>query len=294
MKPILPLLIILLGLSIINAGEINSNNPPTSMITVCTFNIRYANASDAEAGHGWEQRRKEQIRQWLAAQTLDVIGFQEVLPLQNEDLQTMLEAFDHYGLPRDDGHSSGEMSPIYWRKDRFEKIAARTLWLSETPGQPGPGWDAGLSRIVTHVTLREKASGRILEIWNTHFDNRGSEARLESAKLISTWSSDAAQKNTDQILMGDFNCLENSPPVMVLKKANWGLVGDNDNAKVEGPIGTIAPGFTHVEGTPRIDHVFCRGSLLPITRTTHVSKANGLVHSDHLPVVVEFEFSNTD
>jgi hypothetical protein len=53
----------------------------------------------------------------LAVLDPDIIGFQEVLHSQLEDLRALLgDAYGWVGVGRDDGHRAGEYSPIFYRK----------------------------------------------------------------------------------------------------------------------------------------------------------------------------------
>ena len=75
---------------------------------------------------------------------LDIVGFQEVLHNQLQDLKELLgEGYDHVGVGRDDGKEKGEYSPIFWDKELFEVVRWKSVWLSPTPEVPGSvGWDA--------------------------------------------------------------------------------------------------------------------------------------------------------
>lgn len=87
-------------------------------------------------------------------------------------------------MGRDDGQKAGEYSPILYRKDVWEIVSWRTVWLNEkqTPGEKG--WDAGSVRILTIGTFRHAQSKTLLVGLNTHLDNVGAVSRRESAKMI--------------------------------------------------------------------------------------------------------------
>ena len=100
-------------------------------MAVVTFNIRYDNPDDPLT---WEQRRSK------VASTVgyfDILGFQEALVNQVDDLAEALPNHDHYGVGRDDGRVAGEHCPIFWNRARFDLLHAETKWLSATPDVPG-------------------------------------------------------------------------------------------------------------------------------------------------------------
>ena len=58
------------------------------------------------------------------------------------------------GVGRDDGKEAGEMTALYYRADRFERLDDGHFWLSEQPDQPGSkSWDTALTRMATWVKL---------------------------------------------------------------------------------------------------------------------------------------------
>lgn len=91
----------------------------------------------------WSERRTPLADYFASAGTFDIIGFQEVLHNQLEDLQTLLgPEYGSYGVGRDDGGIKGEYSPIFYKKSRFVLVDSATIWLSTTPEKPSVGWDA--------------------------------------------------------------------------------------------------------------------------------------------------------
>ena len=52
----------------------------------------------------------------------DVVGLQEVLRGQLEELVSGLPDFDWIGVGRDDGWAKGEYSPIFYRRERLELL----------------------------------------------------------------------------------------------------------------------------------------------------------------------------
>ena len=73
-----------------------------------TFNMRYDNQGDAPNHWG---ARKERVAQYIKDMKLDVVGTQEVLHNQFEDLKAMLPDFEAVGVARDDGKTKPEALP---------------------------------------------------------------------------------------------------------------------------------------------------------------------------------------
>ena len=114
-------------------------------ITVMSYNIRYDTASD---GVNQWSNRKDRVAALIRRNRPDLVGLQEALRTQLDDLLTRLPDYDVYGVGRDDGMTKGEYSAILVRRTRFEVRASDTFWLSDTPAVAGSkGWDAALPRL---------------------------------------------------------------------------------------------------------------------------------------------------
>jgi len=124
-----------------------------------TFNIRYNNPNDGE--NAWP-KRKELVANLVRFHQVDLLGVQEALKEQMDDLSQLLPEFDWIGVGRDDGREKGEYSSILFRKERFALLQQRTFWLSATPEQAGSvGWDAAITRVCTWGKFKDRQTGKI-------------------------------------------------------------------------------------------------------------------------------------
>ena len=172
-----------------------------------TFNIRLQNDGDERAGLGWSVR-KDRVANYIKRNHIEVVGMQEVLHAQLEDLLARLPEYDYVGVGRHDGKQGGEYSPVFFLKDKFEVLEKGNFWLSETPDVPGSkGWDAALERIASYAKLKDKQTGKVFMAVNTHFDHVGVTARRESAKLIMKKIQEIVG-DQPAVVTGDFNVTE--------------------------------------------------------------------------------------
>src|SRR3954451_8827471 len=140
------------------AAEAATSSAGANQLKVATFNIRYGKAKDGE--DSWDKRRGLFMRT-VKSMDAAVIGMQEGLAYQLDEIKAACPEYEFFGVGRNDGKRDGEFSPIGFRKDRFEQLAAGTIWLSETPEKVGSkGWDAALPRIATWARLRDKTNGQ--------------------------------------------------------------------------------------------------------------------------------------
>lgn len=293
MRPVHVALTVLLGL-LLTPGV-----GAAAEVRVMSFNIRYATPSDIPAGNAWPLR-KELVFKTIEAFDPDLMGLQEVLPTQGEELKARFAATHEFlGVPRDDGKSSGEMVPVLFRRDRFEKVRHGTFWLSETPDTPGSkGWDANLPRIVTWVELRDrKHDGRPLLFLNTHFDHIGKQARLESAKLMRKRMLQLAGAGGEMgvIITGDFNTPQDSPPYNELLGEGDGALRLVETFKEANPRPTTQDytfhGFTGQNSrADRIDWVLRSRHFKTMKATIDRTNDNGRYPSDHYPVTAVLQW----
>ncbi len=262
----------------------------TSPLRVISFNIRYDNPDDGE--HAWPHRRPR-VTSLLQFYAPDLIGLQEVLAHQLDQLAEDLPGYSHVGVGRDDGKAAGEFSPIFYRTERFEQIDSGTFWLSLTPDVvASKDWDAGLTRIVTWARLKDRTLGDDappLLLFNTHFDNRGKEARTRSAEVILQKLETMSQGAT-VIVTGDFNTTPDSDAYRTLVSAltdTRTAAGDAVFGPRPTTTGFVAQLRPMDQQWPPIDYIFVEPAV-GVVRQGHLSHTwNGRHASDHMAVLAD-------
>ena len=206
MKMHLKLAAALVGFSLVACNS-NQKTTPVTQLNWATFNIRYDNPDDLQ--NNWKFR-KDSVAKFIHTQQIDIVGMQEVLHHQMEDLKERLPEYAAVGVGRDDGKEAGEYAPLFFRKDRFEVLDSNTFWLSQYPDSVGfIGWDGACTRIATWAKLKDKQNGKIFMAVNTHFDHVGVEARREGALLIMKRIQEIVG-DRPAVLTGDFNVNDQS------------------------------------------------------------------------------------
>lgn len=262
-------------------------------IKVITFNIRIDLQSDGK--NAWDNR-KENLVSLLKFHKPDIFGLQEAQKHQIDFIEKSLPEYSWFGVGRDDGKDKGEFAAIFYRKDRFDTLSTSTFWCSETPDHPGLGWDAAYQRITTFGKFNDKLSGKTFYLFNTHLDNEGKVARVESAKLIKSKMKFYCG-NLPAILLGDFNSIPNSDPYNIITSNSTNespfILRDSrliSRCKPYGPHGT----FTGFEITAKpedpIDFIFVRKGISVRLHAVLSDSFDGYLPSDHYPVMAEIEF----
>lgn len=254
-----------------------------------TFNVRLDTSADG--ANAWPHRRRA-VASLIAFYSPDIFGLQEVMMHQLEALREDLDAYEFLGVGRDDGASGGEFSPLAFRKSRYLQLQSGTYWLSETPASPSKGYDAAFPRLVTWARLKDRKSGNVILVQNTHFDHLGRRARLESGKMVREFVRANRGRCDAALIIGDFNATAEEDAFREIVAADeGGLVDARAMTRTPpfGPPGTFNNFDIKAKSSAAIDHIF-------IDRNAHVERygvitqhEEGRLPSDHYPVVADFE-----
>ena len=186
-------------------------------LKVGTYNIRYQHGDDGKP-NDWEKRKADMV-ELIRKLDMDAFGLQEVCPEQMAYLKNNLPQYAFVGEHRNADRVSGEASPVFFRKDRFEAIKNGTFWLSETPDVPGvKGWGAACPRVCSWAWLKDRRTGKAFCFANTHTDHVSALARKEGMLLIIRRMHEFAPSGTPVVFTGDHNCRENEEPSKAVSK----------------------------------------------------------------------------
>jgi len=252
-------------------------------LSVMTYNIRLDWGTDENR---WDNRKELMVNQ-LKFYEPDFLGIQEGLPHQVKFLDSALADYNYIGVGREDGKAKGEFSAICYKK-QFKLLEGSTFWLSPTPEKPSVGWDAALPRICTYGLF--EGNGKQFWVFNTHFDHKGENARVESMKLILSKIKELNKKGLPVILMGDLNVTPDEQPIQEMKKV---LKDSREIAdKVHGPDATFN-GFEFDE-TPenRIDYIAVDDQVKVMKYAVLTDSFEQRYISDHFAVFCVVRLSN--
>ncbi len=197
------------------------NNPsfssPVSNIglnlNVMSFNIRRGNKRDGR--NHWVNRRNL-VHQILNQYRPDVLGLQEALDFQIDEISTMLPGYEKVGIGNLGG-TEGLHNAIFYDAERFQIAEEGTFWLSDTPENPGSkGWGNIIPRICTWARLIEIKTRHSFYFYNTHLDHLSQRSR-EKSVIHLTHHMHARPVQVPFVLTGDFNARERNVTIQYLK-----------------------------------------------------------------------------
>ena len=280
--------------------------------SVITYNVRYSNNNDTNAGNGWATR-KTYLMNLVNFQQPDLLGVQEATKGQMSDLDAGLKAYGRIGVGRNDGKDNGEHSAIFYKKDRMMMIDHGDFWLSDTPdvpskGFPSKGGSTTYYRICTWGKFIDKATGSYIYYFNTHMDldetNRQQSYYLIRKKIQEI----AGTLNAPVIISGDYNAVQTGDAYKLFYNSGF-LYDCFHRAKQKFMTNGTCPGFNSCNYSTvsgelrRIDHIFVTknfdvnhyGVLNPCYfSTAGTADYHQRAYSDHSPVVAKLSIRIPD
>lgn len=257
---------------------------------VMSFNIRYGTAKDGE--NHWTARR-EMLFDVIREQDADLVGLQEALASQIDEIVTAVPVYAVVGVGRDDAARSGEYSAILFRKDRLRVAEAGTFWFSDTPSIAGSkSWGNNITRICTWARFVDR-DGRGFYHFNLHLDHESQPSRVRSTELLKQRIEARGLAIEPVIVTGDFNVGERNPALLSLvgRPAADAPGAWVDTFRVRHPddatVGTFTGFKFGATGGDKIDYVLVQPGTEVLSAEIVRTSRNDRYPSDHFPVVAK-------
>ncbi|MCW5937527.1 MAG: endonuclease/exonuclease/phosphatase family protein [Fimbriimonadaceae bacterium] len=249
---------------------------PEVEVKVMTYNVRFGTASDGD--NAWP-KRKDALIALVKGHDPDVLGLQEALVEQVDELRRALPTHAVVGVGRDDGIRKGEHSVVFYRRGMFGLREGGTRWISDTPDVPGSlGPGAQITRVFSWGEFFVESGGRLLVV-NAHLDHVSPDARLMGARQMRAFAE--ARSPVPAIVMGDFNSPPGASPTAHLVEGRFVAC-----VPARGPRGTFNAFQAGATEGEMIDHIFVsQGIEVVETVVDQSTTPEGRYPSDHFPVV---------
>lgn len=265
-------------------------------IRLATYNVLFNICDDQlEVVNRWPQRLPR-IVEIIHDMQLDIIGVQELYTSQLNDLLPHLE--DTYAF-FSRSCENGELSGIFYRKDRFEVIETNVFYMTPTPTIPS-------SQTLTMVKLKDVKTGLKFAVFNVHLAFSRVDKRDFQTQFISEHIEEYAG-GYPIILTGDFNSFPNRLDLGKLpfydgdymhRLLTQGALKDAKDVSILGHVGPLStfsnkgesPVAFKGKGTPGVflDHIYVSKNIHVLMHAVQAGTVNGHFPSDHLPVIIDF------
>lgn len=251
----------------------------TSTIRTMTFNIRCAE---------FTSQRIELVFRMINLYAPDTIGFQEATVDWMTVLKNRLgDSYGCVGVGRN-ANGSGEASPVFYLKSKFELIESGTKWMTSTPDVAGSKIaESSLPRVFSYAVLRVIETGQTFVHVNTHLEHTSETAREIQAGYLTEFLEQYRTAGMAYVVSGDFNCARGTGSYSKMIAAG---LADALNEADEAIPGTTYHGYGTTDKV--IDHIFVSPAVDVLyykacTETFKYSDGSVAYPSDHNPVVVD-------
>ena len=267
---------------------------PGPKLKLMTFNVRVGTAADGP--NAWSLR-KGLVFDVFKKEDADLVGLQEDLRFQLQEIADAVPGYGRIGVGARDGKAAGEHCAILYRKSTLALKESGAFWLSGKPEVPGSAtWGNEHPRVVTWGRFAVKATGYELYLYNTHFDHQSQNAREKSAVLLMSRIR-ARSPKAPFAMMGDLNVQEDNVVTRFFKgkaqiDGNENPIPLFDTFRVlhpDDPDARTAHGFGGATRGQKIDYVYTQTKDVRGARIVHYN-VDGRYPSDHYPVVATVKF----
>ena len=265
----------------------------THNVMSCNIRITGLEADEVD-GRRWDDR-KDVCLKVIKSRKPDIICMQEVIYESYDYMKKKLSSYIAFGFegpemdPWTEGYHLIGKNVIFFSKARYELIAEGCYWLSETPALGGSiSWESSRARHCNWVRLRDRRTGKVFRVLNTHLDHITKLAKTMQAKAIVT---EAAQYAEDfpQLLFGDFNSGIKDEPYALLSEAGWTDVYEAVHGHEEAGFTAHGWKFERPKGR-RIDFIYTKGGVETLEAEILKDAPGGIYPSDHYFLFAKVKF----
>lgn len=258
--------------------------------------------------HGTPANRKNLLLSGIDKMDADVLMLQEVSSTWHNLIDSSLVSMGYTAVPTSTENISGvtandNYTPIWYRSNVVELIKYGYDQFESVKYKPDSYLSS--SKSYTWALFKDKATGKQFVSISTHFTWASSnfnptpnELRVSDANEIKALVQSLQTKygsNIPIVVMGDLNCKQNEDPHTVLDSIMNsvrldGLAKYKNNLSY-GTAGYEFGSLPYKEWGYIIDHTFVSGSGYNINQYQHVINEYSLNASDHLPLLIDIEFT---
>lgn len=281
---------------------------PSFTFRLMSFNI--LQSKDEAEGHQWEEYRAEPCKAMFKETAPDIFCLQECRRTQLDFLKKNFPEFNYYQYAKDGvkkaGYedvdridndaifkNGGQRNVIALRKSRFELLSWGKYWFSATPdvsSYAGAEFeDGGTPKLSLWLKVKEKETGIVFYVWDTHFFPHGDSGRKQCGIMSVDRMKRECGEDAPVFFCGDLNRDYTHGDLSPLR--GW-MKHARTDAKTSDDSPTYTGFRTNKATWTWIDHIFFRNAVAVAYDVVSEPVSGGTsVVSDHFPVYADFEVS---
>ena len=304
------------------SGEDQGNDTVTTKARIMSYNVFWSPTDEVPNKGITIKDRVKKVQENILTCDPDIFVLQEVstgakswIPILREFIEENNYGFYGFGHYKDRGidtitgidtsnstGSEAEMTPILWKKDKYECVEKGHYWASSTPTVAGSLWkDVPSShssgrlypRCVNWLVLKDKETQEHIMIVSYHADPYTEKVRKLSAQLVMEKTAEVSAKyhNLAVVMAGDWNMERDQPTYSVI--TGNGYADSQKVAEKTTPQATFSAWKRSVGAFAEADYIF-------VNHNVYVSEFQvynnmdpdqmGIFVSDHCPVIADIEF----
>lgn len=262
-----------------NEYTVEVDNEAREEMVIMSTNVRYFNPLDFFQ-KSWFYRA-DLLMKDVDSVKPDIIGFQEVTPIQYDYIVKNMPSYDNILAYRDNSIFK-EGCAIFFRSDKYNKIDAGYFWLSTTPDVMSKDWGSEHYRVTVYAILEDKVTSERFVVFNTHLDSKSQEARINGIDVVLDKISEFG--SIPAFLMGDLNAEPDSETINATKE-------DFDDACLIATVTDQGPTYHdwgNEEKEKRIDYVMISKGDATVSEYVIVdNNHDGVYSSDHSSIYIK-------
>lgn len=304
------------------SGEDKGVDSVTTKARIMSYNVFWS-ATDEVPNKGIVIKdRVQKVQNTILTCDPDIFVLQEVstgakswIPILREFIEENNYGFYGFGHYKDRGidtttgidtsnstGSEAEMTPILWKKDKYECVEKGHYWASSTPTVAGSLWkDVPSShssgrlypRCVNWLVLKDKETQEHIMIVSYHADPYTEKVRKLSAQLVMEKTAEISAKyhNLAVVMAGDWNMERDQPTYSVI--TGNGYVDSQKVAEKTTPQATFSAWKRSPGAFAEADYIFVNHNIYVSEFQVYNNmdpEQMGIFVSDHCPVIADIEF----
>jgi len=220
------------------------------------------------------------VAQVIRSKSPDILGLQGATLGQTKWLNKQLPAYGHYA-PSESLELGLDLCPILYAKETYELVDYGSFLMGESSSSEQMALYCVQSNFLNWVSLRHKADGKMVYVFNTRVDKENSHYRSSIADRMHRVINELAGDETYMIL-GDLDSTPDSKQVNDI--SSWAKDSSESSLVSISDTESTYAGWSKGDAGKRVDYIFLSNDIPANSYEVLDTHFNNEYPSDHLPI----------